>query len=80
MKQQVGAYEAKTHLPKLLDKVSKGQEIIITRHGVPIAILRPYDSDRRFASRKLIQEFKRFRRHKRLAGLDLKGLIEEGRK
>jgi len=39
----VGAYEAKTHLPKLLERVSKGERITITKHGIPIAVLQsPY--------------------------------------
>ena len=29
----VGAYEAKTHLSELLEKVEAGEEIVITRHG-----------------------------------------------
>jgi len=37
----VGAYEAKTHLPKLLERVSKGEQITITKHGVPVALLQP---------------------------------------
>jgi prevent-host-death family protein len=36
-----GAYEAKTHLPRLLDRVRKGQRINITRHGTAIAVLYP---------------------------------------
>ncbi|MCI5143961.1 MAG: type II toxin-antitoxin system prevent-host-death family antitoxin, partial [Candidatus Electrothrix sp. AR3] len=35
----VGAYMAKTHLPQLLKRVSKGEKIIITKHGVPVATL-----------------------------------------
>ena len=35
----VGAYEAKTHLPRLLDRVEAGEEIVITRHGRPVARL-----------------------------------------
>ncbi|MFP4085845.1 MAG: type II toxin-antitoxin system Phd/YefM family antitoxin, partial [Desulfobacteraceae bacterium] len=35
----VGAYEAKTHLPKLLERVMKGERITITKHGVPVAVL-----------------------------------------
>ena len=31
----VGAFEAKTHLSELLNRVSKGETITITRHGVP---------------------------------------------
>lgn len=30
----VGAYEDKTHLPKLLERVFKGERITITMHGV----------------------------------------------
>ena len=37
----VGAYEAKTHLPRLLDRVARGEEIRITRNGRPIARLVP---------------------------------------
>jgi prevent-host-death family protein len=37
----VGSYEAKTHLPRLLEQVSKGAEITITRHGKAIARLVP---------------------------------------
>ena len=37
----VGAYEAKTHLPELLDRVARGERIIITRHGTPVAVLQP---------------------------------------
>lgn len=37
----VGAYEAKTHLPRLLDEVERGGEITITRHGRPVARLVP---------------------------------------
>lgn len=35
----VGAYEAKTHLPRLLDEVAAGGSITITKHGRPVARL-----------------------------------------
>ena len=76
---RVGAYEAKTHLPKLLEKVSKGEEIIITRHGVPVAVLSPYDNRNRYASSEIIDRLKQFRKDKKLRGLDLKAMIESGR-
>jgi prevent-host-death family protein len=38
---RVGAYEAKTRLPALLDRVQRGEEIVITRHGQPVARLVP---------------------------------------
>ena len=39
----VGAFEAKTHLYDLLDRVSRGEKITITRHGVPVAMLVPVE-------------------------------------
>ena len=35
----VGSYEAKTHLPQLLERVEQGETITITRHGKPVARL-----------------------------------------
>jgi prevent-host-death family protein len=39
----VGAHDAKTHLARLLDRVERGEEIVITRHGRPVARLVPND-------------------------------------
>jgi prevent-host-death family protein len=33
--------EAKNHLPSLIDKALEGEEVVITRHGKPVAELRP---------------------------------------
>jgi prevent-host-death family protein len=38
---EIGAFEAKNKLGMLLDRVESGDEIIITRHGKPIARLVP---------------------------------------
>ncbi len=77
--EEVGAYEAKTHLPKLLDRVLKGEKVVITRHGVPVAILAPYSDRNKYASSKTIEQLKQFRKDKKLQGLNLKTLIEMGR-
>lgn len=37
--QFIGAYEAKTHLPRLLDEVAAGGSYTITKHGRPVARL-----------------------------------------
>jgi prevent-host-death family protein len=39
--QEVGAFEAKNTLGSLLDRVERGEEIVITRHGKPVARLVP---------------------------------------
>ncbi|MGA3399697.1 MAG: type II toxin-antitoxin system prevent-host-death family antitoxin [Acetobacteraceae bacterium] len=39
----VGAFEAKTHLSSLLERVAKGEAFTITRHGKPVAQLVPVE-------------------------------------
>lgn len=39
----VTAYEAKTHLPRLIRAVERGETILITRHGRPVARLGPVE-------------------------------------
>ncbi len=48
----VGAYEAKTHLPQLLERVTKGERITITKHGVPVAVLQPCDPEKNIDTKK----------------------------
>ena len=50
--QSIGAYEAKTHLPRLLDRVARGESLIITRHGHPVARLVPVENDARDHARQ----------------------------
>jgi prevent-host-death family protein len=38
---EIGAFEAKTRLSEILEKVRKGQVFFITKRGQPIAELRP---------------------------------------
>jgi prevent-host-death family protein len=38
---EIGAFEAKNTLGTLLDRVQRGEEIVITRHGKPVARLVP---------------------------------------
>ena len=47
MMHTVGSYEAKTHLPELLERVAKGDTVTITKRGRPIARLVPLDDAER---------------------------------
>ena len=40
----IGAYEAKTNLPRLLDEVAAGATVTITKHGREVARLVPVDA------------------------------------
>ena len=50
--QSIGAYEAKTHLPRLLDRVARGESLTITRHGQPVARLVPVENEARDRARQ----------------------------
>ena len=45
--EDIGAFEAKTRLSELLERVSRGQVYRITRRGTPVAELRPIEKTRR---------------------------------
>jgi len=76
----IGAYEAKTHLPQLLERVSRGDRITITKHGVPVAVLQPYDPDKRIDVAAVIAELRAFRAQNRLDDLTIHDMIAEGRR
>lgn len=78
--ESVGSYEAKTHLPALLERVAKGEEFVITKHGVPIARLVPVDQDQKRDVRSVIEELKQFRKGHTLGGLSVREMINEGRR
>jgi prevent-host-death family protein len=79
MARTVGAYEAKTHLPRLLDEVAKGETITITKHGVPVARLVPPDEKEQRDVGEIIRALKELRKGKTLGGISIRELIEEGR-
>ncbi len=79
----VGAYEAKTHLPELLERVKKGERIMITKHGTPIAVLVPVESTPR--QRKIQQAIEEMREFRKKSGVkatheEIMSWIHEGRK
>ena len=76
----VGAYDAKTHLPKLLELVAKGERITITKHGVPVAVLQPADFTKSTPVREVIDQLKQFRAGHHLGALSIREMIEEGRR
>lgn len=80
MSQKVGAYQAKTHLPRPLKKAARSERITITKHGVPIAMLVPVENKSKVDIRTVIEEMKKFRRAHKLGKLTIQEMIEEGRK
>jgi len=78
---QVGAYEAKTHLPRLLDEVvANGESIAITKHGVAVAVLGPTSAHTSMTTTEAIAGLRAFRVRHQLEGLTIRELIDEGRR
>ncbi len=77
---EVGAYEAKTHLPRLLKDVAAGKYVTITRHGTPVARLVPVPGGTAVDAKEAIAALRAFRRGRTLGGISVRELIEEGRR
>ena len=75
---EVGAYEAKTNLSRLLERVERGERITLTRHGRPVAMLVPVDEKR--PPEEVVGEMRDFRRGRRLGSVELREMVEEGRR
>jgi prevent-host-death family protein len=80
--ESVGSFEAKTHLPQLLERVAKGEEFTITRHGKAVARLVPVTAAKPKPDvRAAVEAMKQFRKGRTLGeGLTVRDLIEEGRR
>ena len=75
---EIGAFEAKTHLPRLLQRVQEGERFVITRPNRPFAELIPFrarDPDR---IRAAIESMKGFQKAHRLGGIRVREMLEEG--
>ncbi len=77
---EVGAYEAKTHLPRLLERVQQGERVTITKHGVPVAMLVPVVPVDKPDIHAVIDELKAFATGHSAGGTTLREMIEEGRR
>lgn len=79
--ESVGSFEAKTHLPQLLERVAHGEEFTITKHGKPVARLVPAaETKPKPDVRAAVEAMKQFRKGQSLDGLSVREMIEEGRR
>jgi prevent-host-death family protein len=81
----VGIFDAKTHLSSLIEEVESGREIIITRHGKPVAKL--VQADDRLTADSIARRRQAIARIKQIASElkinpthdEIKAWINEGR-
>ncbi len=78
---EIQASDAKARLPQLLDDVERGETLIITRHGRPIARIVPETNRRQEEVDKALSSIRELR--KRTRKISLKQILsarDEGRK
>jgi prevent-host-death family protein len=77
----VGSFEAKTHLAALLDRVAKGETIIISRHGVPAAKLAPIGSpEEPLSHQQIVNEMRALRKRVKPGNMSVRKMVEQGRR
>jgi prevent-host-death family protein len=79
--ERVGAFEAKTHLSQLLDRVAQGETIAITRHGEPAALLVPVrPAAGNLSHTEIVTGMRELRRRVKPGKMTIRQMIEEGRR
>ena len=73
-------FEAKTHLSTLLDKVAGGEEMLITKHGKPVARLVSVARIDRERVNDAFEKLKQLRKRTTLGGLSWQALRDTGRR
>lgn len=76
----IGAFEAKTHLSELLDRVEQGEELVITRRGRAVARLVPIADAARTRATQAVTRLRTLRLGTTLDGLDWHDLRDAGRR
>lgn len=77
---EIGAFEAKTRLPQLLQRVEAGERFVITRHGRPVAELVPFRLRDCGRVQNAIDALKKFQRTHSLEGIPVRRLVKDARK
>ena len=79
VKTEIGSYEAKTKLPKLLRQVRAGKSFTITTRGEAVADLVPSTRAKFKDKVAAVNRIKVFMLANPVRGVNIKGLLEEGR-
>ena len=82
MRQEIGAFEAKTHFSQIIQEVESGSDFIITRRGKPVAKIIPFQPETEMTRKEVLDQFRELRKlYRGKPGDDnIRELIEEGRR
>ena len=82
MTEYIGAFEAKTHFSKILDKAGQGTDYIVTKRGKPVAKIVPIEQKPEMTFKEAVEQLMEMRKLYRgkPGSFNIREAIEEGRK
>ena len=77
----IRAFEAKTHLASLLNRVAKGEKITITRHDIPAAVLVPVaEAEAKLSHKEIVEGMRAPRKQVKPGKMSVREMVDEGRR
>ena len=82
MAQLIGAFEAKTHFSKIIEKAEQGADFIVTKRGKPVAKIIPFKQELEMTRKEAMDQLAEMRKlYKGKPGsFNIRQAIEDGRK
>ena len=82
MAQQIGAFEAKTHFSRIIEKAEHGEDFIVTKRGKPVAKIIPFKQEPEITFKEALENLKKMRKLYRgkPGSFNIREAIEEGRR
>ena len=78
--ERIGIYDARSKLSELIERVQAGEEVVLPRHGEPVARLVPEKRRRKGSGAAAVARIRALARRLNIRDVDVRKLIEEGRR
>ena len=78
--ERIGIYDARARLSELIERVQSGEEVVLTRHGEPVARLVPATAGQRRSRAAAVTRIRALAKKLDIRDVDVRQLIEEGRR
>jgi prevent-host-death family protein len=78
--ERIGIYDARSKLSELIERVQSGEEVVLTRHGEPVARLVPEKRRQKRSRAATVARIRALARKLDIRDIDIRKLIEEGRR
>ena len=82
VKQQIGAFEAKTHFSRIINEVENGADYVITKRGKPVAKIIPFKVEKEMTFKEAVEGLMEMRKLYRgePGSFNIREAIEDGRR